>query len=330
VVAGGRAYLRVTPSSEDGKTVEDLVVCVGLDDGREVWTFRQPGGGAKYGAPNMPCVASGRLYFVGSQGTVFCLDAATGRELWRTPLDIKGESYSSSVAVVDGKVVVADTQLLALDAGTGAKVWANPAIKAHHNSPAVWRHGGKTYLLAGHGNPKDKTTWKTCCVDLAGGKELWQAAGGCYASPVVSGDYLAMLYWETGLKVYQMTPAAATDLGGAALASDDNQSCTAAVKDGKVYGFAAKEAFCYDIGKKDFAWRIPVSAKSGSPVITDGKVLQAASKTLRMFEAATGKDLGPAKGVNVGIVGHSSPALADGKLLVNAGTHLRCYDLAKH
>jgi outer membrane protein assembly factor BamB len=177
---------------------------------------------------------------------------------------------------------------------------------------------------------KKKEMWKTFCVDAATGKSLWNVAGGNNASPVVSGDQLVVFYYETGLKIYEMKPEAATEVGTATLESDDNLSCTPAVKDGKVFGFASKEGFCYDIKKKDFAWKITVQGKACSPLLADGKLIQFVGSALRMFDPATGKDLGPAKGAKVDIVRHSSPALADGKLLVNAGTHLRCYDLAKH
>jgi outer membrane protein assembly factor BamB len=330
VVAGGKAYLRFTPPAADGKSIEDVLVCTNLADGQEVWKKTWPGGAAKYCAPNTPCVAEGRLFFAGSQNTIYCLDAGTGQEVWKSPLAVKGGNFTSSIALADGKIIVADAQLIALDAKSGAKVWTNDSIKALHNSPAVWQHQGKTYLLAGQGDQKKKEVWKTFCVDAAGGKTLWEVAGGINASPVVSGDLLAILYYETGLRVYQMTPAEAKEIANVPLQSDDNQSCTPAFGDGKVYGFVAKEGFCYDTAKKDFAWKIPAGAKSCSPILADGKLIQFAGSTLKLFEAATGKDLTPAKkGAQVVIVGHSSPALADGKLVVNAGTHLRCYDLRK-
>jgi hypothetical protein len=139
-----------------------------------------------------------------------------------------------------------------------------------------------------------------------------------------------MLYWETGLKVYKMGATGATEVVSVPFKTDDNQSCTPAVSGGMVYGFVAKEGFCYDTAKKDFAWKIPVSAKGCSPILADGKLIQFAGASLKLLDAASGKDLGPAKkGASIAIVGHSSPAFAEGRLVVNAGTHLRCYDLRK-
>jgi hypothetical protein len=339
VVAADKAYLRFTPpalgaapagAEAKKKGVDDVVVCVNMTDGKEVWKFSRPGGSAKNGAPNTPCVADGKLYFVGSQCKAFCLDAATGKEVWATDLGVKGGTFSSSILLVDGKLIVADAKLMALDAKTGTKVWENANIKALHSSPALWKHQGKTYILAGQGNQKDKTVWKTFCVDAATGQSLWDVAGGINGSPVVSGDILAMLYWDTGLKVYQLAPEGAKEIAGATPVTDDNQSGSPAVSRGRIYGFAAKEGFCYDTEKKDFAWKIPLGAKGCSPIIADGKVIQFTGQSLKLLDAATGKDLGPAKGgAKIAIVGHSSPALADGRLLVNAGTHLRCYDLRK-
>ena len=70
--------------------------------------------------------------------------------------------------------------------------------------------------------------------------------------------------------------------------------------------------------------------KACSPLLADGKLIQFTPYALRLYDPTTGKDLGPARGAKVDILRHSSPALADGRLVVNAGTHLRCYDLAKH
>jgi outer membrane protein assembly factor BamB len=348
-VAGGRAYLRVTvispplaakpgepaPKGGGGPPL-DAVTCVNVADGKEVWRFETPGGGAKYGAPNTPCVADGRLYFVGSQYKVFCLDAGTGKEVWATELGVKGGTFSSSLLIAAGKAIVADARLSALDAKSGAKVWENADIQAEHNSPAAWTHQGKTYVIATH-VPKAKKDApasggpKTLCVEVEDGKVVWElAAGGECASPSVGGDLLALSYEKLGLKVYRMTLAGATELGGAEMKAG---SCTPAIRDGRVYGFGGEGGFCYDPVKSEFVWRSKPGGLSSSPIVADGKVIMfvgGASIALDLFDAADGRSLSPKRCQRTAAVRCSSPALADGKLLVNAGTHLRCYDLAKH
>jgi hypothetical protein len=54
-----------------------------------------------------------------------------------------------------------------------------------------------------------------------------------------------------------------------------------------------------------------------------------ASVALGLFDAANGKSLIAPKCRPPAAVRCSSPALSGGRLVFNAGTHLRCYDLRK-
>lgn len=332
VAAAGRAYFHVAPPAKEqpagakaAANFDDLLLCVELDSGKELWRAAQAGlKASNLNAPNTPCVNGGKVYWVDLAGTVRCADAVTGKEVWTAPFG-KGASYSSSVTVVDGKAIVADSKLLALDAKTGAKVWENTAIKALHNSPVPWLHQGKTYLLAGNATQKDKTTWKVFCVDAADGKTLWEMPGGINSSPVVCGDRVATLFWEGGVRVYQLTPAAAGEIARLEAPSDDNQASTPVFDGQRVYGFESKMAFCFDVESKALAWKVEkLAAKVSSPILADGRILQLTGKELIMLDAATGASQGKAK---VDSASCSSGALADGRLLVNADSHARCYDL---
>src|SRR5207248_2508016 len=93
-----------------------------------------------------PVVAAGRVFstaFVGDkpekrQFVTFCLDAATGKELWRKALPVGPKplpaitppnSYASASAAADAErvyVYFIRFGLLALDAKTGAQVWHVP------------------------------------------------------------------------------------------------------------------------------------------------------------------------------------------------------------
>ncbi len=80
-----------------------------------------------------PIVVDGTMYFSTAWSKVFAVDAATGEVLWRFDPQVKGSQGAAAccdvvnrgVAVWDGKVFVGtiDARLVALDAGTGAKLW---------------------------------------------------------------------------------------------------------------------------------------------------------------------------------------------------------------
>ena len=98
--------------------------------------------------------------------------------------------------------------------------------------------------------------------------------------------------------------------------------------DGKrVYGTSKKQTFCYDLASKSMLWAIKLVGDSiASPVVGDGKMICSNKGRVYALNAADGKTLWQAKWQKAEC---GSLALAGGKLVVNAKTHLRCYDLRK-
>eukprot|EP00439_Symbiodinium_sp_Y106_P088075 s1_g611.t1 len=87
-----------------------------------------------------PVVVDGKMFFSGTWGQVYALNAATGEELWyfdpEVPGEIAGDAccdiVNRGVAVWDGMVYVAalNGDLIGLDAETGAVVWRTPTVDA--------------------------------------------------------------------------------------------------------------------------------------------------------------------------------------------------------
>ena len=70
---------------------------------------------------------NGRLYVTTGYGVVLCLDAATGKLIWKEPM---AGPMRAAPTVADGRVYVItiDNQLNVLNADTGAKEWNHTAI----------------------------------------------------------------------------------------------------------------------------------------------------------------------------------------------------------
>lgn len=117
----------------------EVVVCYDADTGRELWAhaekerFEEPVAGA--GPRATPTIEGGRLYALGANGRLVCLDAASGAPHWTA--DIKQPSgaavpawgFSSSPLVVDGKVLIhtgagKGKSVLAYDADDGQLAWS--------------------------------------------------------------------------------------------------------------------------------------------------------------------------------------------------------------
>src|SRR4030095_4507559 len=129
-VVGGRIY---TLGDKDGA---QYVIALDGASGAQVWT-------AKLGAPwvdemggprGTPTVDGDRVYAVGTEGDVVCVEAATGKERWRRnrEKDFGGQMMSqwkfAESPLVDGDrlIVTPGTRaalLVALDKQTGKEVW---------------------------------------------------------------------------------------------------------------------------------------------------------------------------------------------------------------
>lgn len=340
VVAGGKAYLHVYPAAEGADpnkpSLDEMILCVSMADGKEVWKVRFVGQGGK--SHNTPCIRDGKVYFAiktpgdrGGVGTAICLDADSGKEVWRSDfLKGRGPDFTPSLAVAGDKVVVFASKLFGLDAKTGTKQWETepliePKTKWWMNvaSPAVWEKAGKAYAIVGGS--------KLTCVAADDGKVLWHLPGSkAPTSPVVVGDTLVVRFPEGDLNVYRLSEGGAEKIAAAKLEAFDDASWEASTPafDGRyVHGTCKKQTFCYDTEKQAMVWSDKLIGDAiASPVAGDGKMICCDGKKLVAINTADGKVLWQAKWTKAGC---SSLALVDGRLVVNAGTFLRCYDLKK-
>jgi len=150
-----------------------------------------------------PVVARGRVFSTAMTGpkkiAVFCHDAATGKQLWKTELDTgtlpritPPNSHASSTPATDGKrvfVYASTLGLLAFDAADGKEVWRMPLPRPAYLmdwgpgcSPIVYRD---SVIFC----QDDDLSPYVLAVDAATGKQRWRTprpdviAG--YAIPVL-------------------------------------------------------------------------------------------------------------------------------------------------
>ena len=143
-VAGERLF------TQEQRGDEEAVVCLDASNGETVWSFTYPSrfweaiGGA--GPRATPTIAGDRLYALGADGILLCLQAADGTEVWRRDLKQDAEreppqwGFSSSPLVSDETVIVhaggeGDGGVLAYRAADGEPLWSVASGDHSYSSP---------------------------------------------------------------------------------------------------------------------------------------------------------------------------------------------------
>ncbi len=161
----------------------EFLIAVDTSTGKELWATEV---GAKYpnnwgdGPRTTPTVDGDRVYTMGGQGDLVCVQASDGKLVWATSMtkDLGGKlqtwGYTESV-LVDGGLVICTPggsrgTLAALDKATGKVRWQSSEMTAaaQYSSPLVIEHGGKRQYVQLVMN-------KLFGVDAASGKLLWQS-----------------------------------------------------------------------------------------------------------------------------------------------------------
>lgn len=205
-----------TPSVADGKIFgigtrggKDGVWALAEATGKELWftPFADPA--AKLlkqtnGPASTPTFHAGKLYAVSANGTLSCLDAATGKLNWKVNYvdqfggKVPAWGYTESVLVDDDKVICAPGgtrgAVAALKVGSGEVIWkteVNPVGGGYgYSSPIKATFDGVPMYVALLGDASGLVG-----LDAKTGKLLWQyknkpAAGGVaqIPIPIVKGD----------------------------------------------------------------------------------------------------------------------------------------------
>lgn len=143
---------------------DEAVVCYTLRGGDEVWSHTTPGkleGPGGIGPRATPAIDAGRVYSVGGQGRLLCLNGADGKEVWSVDIlaDNGAENLIHGVCasplVLDGLIYVCPTgkdgkSLAAYDTATGKKKFATGAGRASYASPMLVTLGGAKQILVFH------------------------------------------------------------------------------------------------------------------------------------------------------------------------------------
>jgi outer membrane protein assembly factor BamB len=159
VVADGRLFTQTKEKNQE------VVVCLDPATGRDLWRYRYDcdytlhptftGGGrpkSRTGPRSTPTVDGERVYTLGATGILLCLEAKTGKPVWRQELlkiagrDCNSHGYNACPLVVGDRVYVQPggpngRSLAALDKHDGRIVWQALDDPIGHGTP-IWVEAG--------------------------------------------------------------------------------------------------------------------------------------------------------------------------------------------
>jgi len=178
-MAGGTLF---TAGMRDGQT---YVVALGLDgrpkwqaaNGRS-WVSRMRHATGYNGARSTPTCDGGRVFHLSETGSLACLEAATGKPVWRLDLfkefDAATPKYGLAESVlIDGQRLIcspggAKGQMVCLDKTTGKLIWACTGVPGSqaYCSPVIAELAGVRQVLS-------MTSRAVFGADIATGKLLW-------------------------------------------------------------------------------------------------------------------------------------------------------------
>jgi len=313
-VAAGRVYVYADHDKQDH------VYCLDAKSGQTLWKFFEPVEGEEDLASSTVCVSGGRAYVLGRGGRAYCLDAAKGTEIWR--VDFGGGKHSSFL-VVEGLaiVMVGGKGLVALDAATSAPAWVQQGFKDWgENSPVPWRSAARLHVIQNTGD-------KAHCLRASDGQIVWECDGGGYSTPAIENNYMVIVS-TNGTMGYKLWPNRADKLWTVEDLRD--RGASPIVYRGCAYVWASGQLACIEMSGGQIHWRRLVgTADISSPVIAGGILFANADFGLVTAVRADPQRFQSLGKFNANASPFSSPAVANGRLIVRGLDGVYGYDLAR-
>jgi outer membrane protein assembly factor BamB len=330
---------------------QEFVIALDATRGTELWSApagdKYPNGWGD--GPRMtPTVDGERLYAIGGQGLLVCLNAKDGKLIWKKSLvaDLGGKlqdwGYTESPLIVGNLVICtpggSQGTLAALNKLTGEVVWRSTEVtdNAQYSSPILINHQGQAQVVQLLMN-------RVFGVDPATGKLLWKANFPGRVAVIPTPVYQdGLVYVTAGYGVGCQAVKLAADGKSAEVVYENNKVMKnhhggVVLVDGHLYGHSDGYAWvCQDFktGKEVWAHRGfgkgAVHYADGSLYCLDersGEVALVTAKTSGWEEHGRFKlsPLSTRRNKQGGIWPH--PVVVNGRLYLRDQELLHCYDV---
>ena len=270
---------------------DEVIRCLDAANGKELWQEKYAaqaasGPAAQHSGPrSSPAVADGKVVTIGVGGVLSCVDAASGKMLWRKD-DFSGawpKFFTASSPIVTGGLCIAQLGsesnggIVAYALATGDQKWKWTGDGTAYASPDLLTVEGTKMVVT-------LTAKKIVGLGVADGKLLWEAPfpvqGMNYnaATPIVEGQTVIFAGAGRGTKAVKIEKTADGFAAKELWSNPDNgvQFNSPVLKGGQIYGLSQKSViFCLDAKDGKTLWTAEVGGRGFGSIVDAGSVLLA-------------------------------------------------------
>ncbi len=226
-VSGGKVFVTDFQTADDTKSDNfdhkelngiERIHCLDETTGKVLWVHEYP---VKYsisypsGPRCTPNIDGDRVYTLGAEGNLFCLNISDGSVVWSHDLKLDYKTKAalwgySAHPLIDGNRLLclaggAGSHIVAFDKSTGQEIWkSTTAPEQGYSPPTIFHHGGVRQLVLLRPDAVSS-------IDPETGREYWSIPyeatnGSIIMSPVMIGDFLYAAGYSNRNLLIRMDP----------------------------------------------------------------------------------------------------------------------------
>jgi outer membrane protein assembly factor BamB len=272
---------------------EEVTLCLDASSGKEVWKDKYiaqavTGPPSRHPGPrSSPSVADGKVVTLGVGGVLSCLDATTGKLIWRKdpfPKIVPQFFTAMSPIIIDGMVIAhlggqGNGAIIACNLATGSEKWRWAEEGPEYASPALLTVDGTKQIVT-------LTEKSIVSIGVADGKLLWklpfvpERRAYNAATPIIDGQTVIYTGAGRGTKAVKIEKQA-DGYSAKELWSNTEvapQFNTPVLKDGLLFGLSNRgNFFCINSQTGETAWIDPAQSDRGgfTSIVDVGSVILA-------------------------------------------------------
>jgi outer membrane protein assembly factor BamB len=283
VLSGKKIYIHTRQGTDE------TIICLDAKTGKDIWNYKYAApavtgpSGSHPGPRSTPVVSNNKIITYGVSGIVNCLDAATGKLIWKKDdpsFPVLQFFTSMSPLVTDGKCIIQmggkDTgKVVAFDLNTGEEKWAYTGEGPSYASPSIMTFGKVKSIVI-------FLEKSLVALNVSDGRLLWQV-------PAIPGQryYNCVSPYIDGNKIYYSGQG--TGSKAIAVSKDGDQFITSelwsnplvgakwntpVLKNGYLYGFSdQRRIYCLNASTGQTAWIDNATNSDFATLVDCGSVL---------------------------------------------------------